>query len=261
MLSSNIKSLILDMDGVLWKSDAPIGNLITIFETIESRGLKVAFATNNGTRTPEQYVERLSGFGVKAEPWQIITSSLAVAELLSERIPAGGPVFAIGEEGLRVALRDKNFDPLLLGDSRKALAVVMGIDRDINYNKVSEAALLVRSGVPFYATNSDMTFPTTRGEIPGAGAWVSVIVSATGINPIFAGKPAPFLFEMARERLGTAREETLVVGDRLETDIAGGQEIGCPVAIVLSGVSSIDQVSAWNPAVDFIAKDLQELIN
>ena len=160
-------------------------------------------------------------------------------------------MFAIGEEGLKVALRDKNFDPILLGDPRKALAVVMGIDREINYNKISEAALLVRSGVPFYATNSDKTFPTTRGEIPGAGAWVSVIVSATGINPIFAGKPAPFLFEMARERLGTAREETLVVGDRLETDIAGGQEIGCPVAIVLSGVSSIDQVSAWNPACRF----------
>jgi 4-nitrophenyl phosphatase len=260
MLPSHIKSLILDMDGVLWKADAPIGDLHNIFIQIEARGLKVAFATNNGSRTPDQYVERMAGFGVKVEPWQVVTSSLGVAYLLNKKFPAGGPIFAIGETGLLLALREKGFEPLALEDAENAQAVVMGIDRGINFEKMREAALLVRSGVPFYATNPDRTFPTPRGEIPGAGAWNSVIITATGVEPIYAGKPAPFLIELARERLGTARAETLVVGDRLETDIAGGQVAMCPVALVLSGVSTRDQGEAWSPKVDIITADLETLL-
>jgi 4-nitrophenyl phosphatase len=114
--------------------------------------------------------------------------------------------------------------------------------------------------VPFYATNPDKTFPTPRGEIPGAGAWVSVIVTATGVQPIYAGKPAPYLIELARQRLGTSKIQTLVVGDRLETDIAGGQAAGCPVALVFSGISQRDQVETWAPRVDLIFEDLAELV-
>jgi 4-nitrophenyl phosphatase len=261
MFSPIIKSLILDMDGVLWKADVPIGDLTAVFDRIHTLGLKVAFATNNGTRTPKQYVKRLAGFGVTIEPWQVVTSSLAVAHLLNKKIPAGGPVFAIGEAGVMLALLEKGFEPLSLEEAKKAQAVVMGIDWNINFAKISEATLLVRRGVPFYATNPDKTFPTPRGEIPGAGAWISVIVTATGIEPIYAGKPGPFLIELARERLGTAKEETLVLGDRLETDIAGGQAAGCPVALVLSGVSTREQGEAWRPVVDIITEDLNTLLN
>ena len=293
MIPSHIKSLILDMDGVLWKDSSPIGDLPAIFARIRQRGLKVAFATNNGTRTPEQYIERLAGFGVTAQPWQVVTSSLVVAELLARRfgpippippsppprpspIPhyrngggygkgrgAGGPgqVFAIGEEGVMKALREKGFELLPVEEAEKAQAVVMGIDRQINYYKMREAALLVRRGLPFYATNPDKTFPTPRGEIPGAGAWISVIVTATGIEPIYAGKPAPYQLELARERLGTVKEETLVVGDRLETDIAGGQAAGCPIALVLSGVSTREQADAWRPRIDIVAENLTRLVD
>jgi 4-nitrophenyl phosphatase len=260
MFPLTIKSLILDMDGVLWKSDASIGNLSAVFDRIRSLELKVGFVTNNGTRTPEQYVERLAGYGVKVEPWQVVTSSLGVAHLLSQVFPAGGPVFAIGETGLMVALRFHGFEPLSVEEAEKAQAVVMGIDWGINFTKISEAAILVRQGVPFYATNPDKTFPTTRGEIPGAGAWVAVIATATGIEPIYAGKPAPYLLELVRARLGTLKEETLIVGDRLETDIAGGQATGCPVALVLSGVGTREQGEAWKPGVDVIAEDLSTLL-
>jgi 4-nitrophenyl phosphatase len=261
MLPKTIKSLVLDMDGVIWRGDESIGNLNAIFALIHGKGIKVAFATNNGTRTPDQYVERLAGFGVNIEKWQILTSSLAVANLLKKEFPDGGPVFAIGESGLFLALRENNFEMLTVENTGKAKAVVIGIDHDINFSKMSEAALLIRSGVPFYATNPDKTFPTPRGEIPGAGAWISVITTATGIQPIYAGKPAPFLLEMARERLGTSREETLIVGDRLETDIAGGQGAGCPVALVLSGVSTRDQGIAWRPKVDYVSEDLYSLVS
>jgi 4-nitrophenyl phosphatase len=276
LLPISIKSLILDMDGVLWKEATPIGDLPATFARIRERGLTVAFATNNGTRTPEQYVEHLAGFGVQAEAWQVVTSSLVVAHLLSQRfgpIPpfppslqgkggAGGlgPVFAIGEAGVMNALRAKGFEPLSVEDAEKAQAVVVGIDRQINFEKMCAAALLVRRGVPFYATNPDKTFPTPRGEIPGAGAWIAVIVTATGVEPVYAGKPAPYLLELARERLGTAKDETLVVGDRLETDIAGGQAAGMPCALVLSGVSTREEGEAWRPGVDVIAEDLRELV-
>src|SRR5436190_1471941 len=110
-LPSHTKGLILDMDGVLWKGDAPIGDLPAIFARIAALGLKVVFATNNGTRSPQQYVERLAGYGVKIEAWQVVTSSLCVAHLLGREFPHGGPIFAIGEQGLTEALREKNFRP------------------------------------------------------------------------------------------------------------------------------------------------------
>ncbi len=273
LLPAHIKSLILDMDGVLWKGDAPIGDLPVIFALLQERGLKVAFATNNGTRTPEQYVERLAGFGVKAEPWQVVTSALVVAHLLEKQFPispsslpkgegSGGraKIFAIGGEGVMAALCEKGFTLLSVEEAEKAQAVVMGLDREINFLKMMEATLLVRRGVPFYATNPDKTFPTPRGEIPGAGAWIAVIVTATGVEPIYAGKPTPYLIDLARERLGTKKDETLVVGDRLETDIAGGQAAGCPVALLLSGVSTREMGEAWKPKVEVIAKDLGELV-
>ncbi len=269
-IPARIKSLILDMDGVLWRGDEPIGNLPRIFDRIRQRGLKVVFATNNGTHTQEQYVARLAGFGVQMETWQVVTSALAVAELMDKALtpsplPVGEgsgvrEVFAIGEAGVMEALRAKGFEALPVERADKAQAVVMGIDRQITFEKMAAATLLVRRGLPFYATNPDKTFPTPRGEIPGAGAWISVVVTATGIGPIYAGKPAPYLLELARERLDTSNEETLVVGDRLETDIAGGQAAGMPVALVLSGVSTREQAEAWRPRVDVIVKDLGELV-
>lgn len=259
-LSSPIRGLVLDMDGVIWKSDTPIGDLPDIFARIKEHGLKFVFATNNGTQSPDQYVDKLAGLNVAVDAGQIITSALGVAHILSQKFPQGGPIFAIGEAGVMAALRAKNFEPLSVEDAPKALAVVASIDRQINFNKMVEATLLIRNGAPFYATNPDKTFPTPRGEIPGAGAWISVITTATNAQPIYAGKPLPYLMELALERLGTRKEETLIVGDRLETDIAAGQAVGCPTALVLSGVSTNQQAQAWMPKVDLIARDLTELI-
>jgi len=260
MLPSHIKALILDMDGVIWRSDTPIGNLAEIFASIEARGLKYVFATNNGTRTPEQYVERLAEFEVKVKPKQVVTSALGVAYMLGQKYPKGTKVFMIGEDGIKVALEEKGFQVLSTSDAPEAKVVVMGIDRGITFDKMREATLLVRSGVPFYATNPDKTFPTPRGEIPGAGAWISVITTATDVEPIIAGKPFPFMMELSLEILGTKKEETLVVGDRLETDIAAGQAVGCPCALVLSGVSTREDTETWKPKIDVIADDLASLI-
>ena len=260
MIPSHIKALILDMDGVIWKADAPIGDLAEIFARIQARGLKYVFATNNGTKTPEQYAQRLAGFGVNAEPWQVVTSSLGVAHMLAQKFPPGAKIFMIGEAGIHQALTEKGFEILSVDDAPSAEIVVIGLDRGIDFAKMLEATLLVRRGIPFYATNPDKTFPTPRGEIPGAGAWISVITTATNVQPIYAGKPYPFMMELSLEMLGTKNKETLVVGDRLETDIAAGQAVSCPTALVLSGVSTREQANAWLPKIDIIVDDLKTLI-
>jgi 4-nitrophenyl phosphatase len=262
MIPSNIKALILDMDGVVWRGDAPIGDLPATFNRIREHGLKFVFATNNGTKTPEDYQAKLHELGVDIEPWQVVTSALSVAFMLSatRKYPRGTKVFVIGENGIRVALEEKGFEILSTENAPEAKVFVMGIDRTIDFYKVAEATLLVRAGIPFYATNTDKTFPIPRGEIPGAGSWLSVITTATGVEPIVAGKPFPFLMELSLERLGTTKEETLVVGDRLETDIAAGQAVGCPTALVLSGVSTKAQADAWKPKIDVIADDLSVLV-
>lgn len=261
MIPPHIKSLILDMDGVIWKADAPIGDLAATFNRIRERGLRFVFATNNSTKTSEQYTARLKEFGVDVEPWQVVTSSQGAAHAMAQKFPPGTKVFMIGEDGIRVALEEKGFEILSVEDAPQAEAVVMGIDHAVNFDKLCEATLLVRRGIPFYATNPDKTFPTPRGEIPGAGAWYSIVVIASGVEPVVAGKPFPFLMELALKKLGTARGETLVVGDRIETDIAAGQAVGCPTALVLSGVSTIEQADLWRPTIDIIAADLAALID
>jgi 4-nitrophenyl phosphatase len=259
-LPANIKALILDMDGVVWRGDAPIGDLPATFRHIRERGLKFVFATNNSTKTSQQYVSRLTGFGVDAEPWQVVTSSQSVAHAVAQQFLPGSKVFMIGEDGLRIPLEQEGFEILSVDDAVQAQVVVMGYDRAITFQKAVEATLLVRKGIPFYATNPDKTFPTPRGQVPGAGAWTSVITTATNVEPIVAGKPFPFLMELSLERLGTRLENTLVVGDRLETDVAAGQAVGCPTALVLSGVSTREQADQWNPKIDYVVEDLATLI-
>src|SRR6266496_2339761 len=164
MIPSYIKSLIIDMDGVIWKGDAPIGDLPTIFSRIRERGLKFVFATNNSTKTSEQYVARLKEFGVEVEPWQVVTSSQAAAYAVAQKFPRGTKVFMIGEDGLRIPLEQEGFEIISVENAPQSQVVVMGFDRGINFVKASEATLLVRNGVPFYATNMDKTFPTPRGQ-------------------------------------------------------------------------------------------------
>ena len=260
MIPSNIKALILDMDGVVWKADSPIGNLSEIFGRIRTKGLKFVFATNNGTKTPQEYQKKLLEFGVVVDPSQVVTSALGIAFMLSQKFPKGSKIFMIGEDGIRIALEERGFEILPVETAPAARAVVMGIDRNINFQKIAEATLLVRAGIPFYSTNTDRTFPTPRGEIPGSGAWVSVITTSTGVEPIIAGKPFPYLMELSLERLGIPKEDTLVVGDRLETDIAAGQTVGCPTALVLSGVSTREMAATWTPPPTLIAESLSSLI-
>ena len=257
-----IKALILDMDGVLWHNGDPIINLPAVFNTITERGYKVTLATNNSTRTVEETRAIITSFGVNLAISQVTTSSMAAAALLKEKFPQGGELYVVGMEGIITALEAQGFRVFIGKDTpSNPLAVVVGMDWDINYEKIAEAALLIQQGVPFYATNPDKTFPTTRGLMPGLGTLLSAISTASlDVEPIVAGKPEPYLFQLAMQRMGVSPAETLVVGDRLETDILGGQNAGCKTALVLSGVTERAQAESWLPKVDFIAEDLGALL-
>jgi 4-nitrophenyl phosphatase len=256
MLNINsIKALILDMDGVIWRGPQPIGDLPAIFSRFKYRGWKVALATNNATRTIDQYVERLNSFGVNVEPWQVINSAVAAAIYLKAQFPSGGAVYTIGEAGLTEALAEQGF----IHAEQNVLAVVVSMDRHLTYEKLRRATLLIRRGALFIATNPDRTFPTPEGLVPGAGAILAALEAACYTNPVVVGKPSPAMYHIALERLGTLATETLVVGDRPETDIAGAQAIGCRSALVLSGVSSSQDAAAWQPAPDLILPDLDAI--
>jgi 4-nitrophenyl phosphatase len=253
---TNIKALILDMDGVLWRDSQPVGNLPAIFSTIQQRGWKVTLATNNATLSVEQYQKKLLTFGVSLAPEQIVNSSMAVVHYLSHRYPQGGNVYVIGEDGLLQTLSDGRFRH----NDEMVLAVIVGMDRQITYDKLRRATMLIRSGVPFIGTNPDKTFPTPEGLVPGTGALIAALEAATSIQPIIVGKPSPEMYLVAMERMGSSPATTVVVGDRLETDIAGGQQLGCKTGLVLSGVTNIKAAQSWVPSPDWIEPDLTALL-
>jgi 4-nitrophenyl phosphatase len=253
---NNIKGLILDMDGVLWKGDQTIGNLPKIFSMIHEKGIRVTLATNNATRDVDQYILRMKDYGVSLEDWQVVNSGMAVAHVLKRFLPQGGPVFIMGEHGLINVLKAEGF--YHSADAPKA--VIVGMERDVTYEKLSTVTLFIRSGLPFIGTNPDRTFPTPRGLIPGCGAFLALLEAATDVRPIIAGKPEADLYNLALERLETKREQTLVVGDRLDTDILGGYRAGFPTALVLSGVSTLQDVEKFSPKPDRIVPDLQSLV-
>ena len=251
-----IRALILDMDGVLWRGDEAIGDLPAIFTQIERLGYGVVLATNNATKSIQQFVEKMASFGVTIESWQVINSAQATAHYLSQQHPTGGPVFIVGEKGLAEILQEKGF----YVSDENPLAVIAALDRGLNYEKLRKATLFIRAGVPFIGTNPDRTFPTPEGQVPGAGSVLALLEAASEVAPLVIGKPNPLMYQFALERLGTSPEETLIVGDRLETDIAGGQQLGSPCALVLSGVTNEESAWEWEPAPDLIVADLANVI-
>jgi 4-nitrophenyl phosphatase len=260
-LSPAIRGMVLDGDGVLWKDAAPIGDLARIFGRVQTAGLKVLLATNNATMTVDQYLKKMAGFGVALEPWQVVTSAHGTSAKLQKELPEKSRVFIVGETGVISALCEAGFttitDP---ADETPVEAVVAGMDRGFNYAKMRRAMAHIRAGARFYGTNPDTTFPTPEGLVPGAGTMLAALQAAGGVVPIIIGKPAPFMFELCAERGGLDVREMLVVGDRLETDIAGGQGVGARTALVLTGVSTAEQAAQWQPQPDLIAPDLATLV-
>jgi len=257
----DLKGLILDMDGVLWHDTRAIGNLPALFAAISDLGLRYVFATNNATKTVAEYQEKLKKFGLEVQAEQIITSAETTALYLQANHTAGTHIYVVGSDSLKQVLQKHGFVVTPIDDYQSAALVVVGMDVGMTYEKIRNAALLVRAGADFIATNADATFPTPQGLFPGAGTMVAAISTASGKEPLIIGKPFTAMYDYAYQVLKLSPREVMGVGDRLETDIAGAQKAGCLAGLVLSGVSTRFQAQSWQPSPDIIAADLYELIH
>lgn len=252
---SAIRAVVLDMDGVLWRGNEVLPGVADFFSFLQRNSVPFALATNNSTKTVESYLERLNSIGVPAGAPQVITSAVATADYMSHRYPAGTPVYIIGREGIRQALADRGY-PV---DPERAQVVVVGLDFSVTYDMLKTATLRVRGGAAFIGTNGDLTFPTPEGLIPGNGSLLAALQAATDTIPTVIGKPQSAMFETALERLGTQPEETLMIGDRLQTDIAGAKRAGWKTALVLTGTTTAEEAADFDQPPDAVFDSLAGL--
>ena len=256
-----LKGIILDMDGVLWRDSTPIGDLPLIFSTISRMGLKVAAATNNAAQSVDEYLKKFAGFGVELASEQIVTSATVTVSHLQQYFPADASVFVVGSESLMKMISDAGFHVSNHDSAPGGQAVIVGLDREMTYDRIDTASRLVREGADFLACNTDATYPMPGGLKPGAGVMVAAIQTASGITPTVMGKPMPYPYLAALSYLGCQASEAMGIGDRLSTDIAGAQAAGCLTGFVCSGVNSRKEAIAWQPPIDIIADDLWSLLN
>ena len=251
-----IRHLIVDMDGVLWRGDEPMPGLQEFFAFLRQRDVGFVLATNNSSRLPEQYVAKLARFGVEVPVECVLTSAQATAAYLAGFAPPGAHIYAIGEEGVRRALEQHGF----VLTSERAAYVVVGWDRRLTWDKLATAALLIHDGASFIGTNPDTNYPTERGPVPGNGAQLAALETTTGVAPVVIGKPEPWMYEEAMRRMGARPETTAVVGDRLDTDIAGGVRAGLTTILVLSGISTEADLAALPVQPDLVVANIEDLV-
>ncbi len=257
-LISNLQSihhLIIDMDGVLWRGDEPLPGLQEFFAFLRRRGIDFVLATNNSSRLPEQYAAKLARFGIEVPVERILTSAQVSAAYLAGLAPPGTRVYPIGGEGVGHALEQHGF---VLADEGVAY-VVVGWDQKLTWDKLATAALLIHAGAGFVGTNPDTNYPTERGPVPGAGAQLAALEVTTGVSPVVVGKPEPRMYEEAMRRMDARPETTGVIGDRLDTDIAGGVRAGLTTVLLLSGISTEADLSASPVKPDLVCADIGEL--
>jgi 4-nitrophenyl phosphatase len=242
---------------VLWRGERALPGLGEFFAPLRGRGLPLILATNNRSRSQAGYAAKLARLGVPgiAEA-EIVTSRMVLVAQLKTRLPAGRTVYVIGSQGLAAAVEGAGF---ALNDE-KAEAVVVGIDREFSYDKLAAATRLLAAGAAFLATNADATLPEGDGLLPGTGSLLAAISAASGRSPEVMGKPSPPMFAHALARLGTAPGRTLMLGDRLDTDIEGARRAGLRAALLLTGVSTRRDAERAGLEAGAIFADLPELL-
>ncbi|MFB7711148.1 HAD hydrolase-like protein [Streptomyces sp. NPDC056105] len=244
-LNEAYDTALLDLDGVVYAGGDAIAHAPESLAVARGAGMGLAYVTNNALRTPDAVAEHLTELGIPTDAADVITSAQAVARLISEQVPDGSRVLVIGGEGLRVALRERGLEPVDSADD-DPVAVVQGYGGpDLAWGRFAEACYAIARGVPWFASNTDLTIPSARGIAPGNGAAVEVVRIATGARPQVAGKPLP---PMHRETiLRTGAERPLVIGDRLDTDIEGAFNGEVDSLLVLTGVTDGAQLLAAPP--------------
>ncbi|WP_418277142.1 HAD-IIA family hydrolase [Isoptericola jiangsuensis] len=250
---------LVDLDGVAYQGHLPIDHAASSLGAARDGGMRLVFVTNNASREPEDVAAQLSGLDIPTSPDEVMTAAQACAALLATRLEPGAKVLVVGGKGLVTAVERAGFVVVRSADDAPD-AVAQGFSPDLGWGDLAEAAYAVAGGAWHVASNRDLSLPTARGFAPGNGSLVAAVVSATGVEPDSAGKPSPTMYRMAVDRLDARRP--LVIGDRLDTDLAGARSGGYPGLHVLTGVSSARDAVLAPPGLrpSYLGADLRALL-
>ena len=249
------KGYICDMDGVIYHGDRLVEGAKEFVDWLKQHGKRFLFLTNSSAKSPMELKQKLSRMGIEVGVDDFYTSALATASFLAGQNPDTG-VYAIGESGLINALHDAGFHT----DNVDPTYVIVGESRAYNYEQVELAVHLVLKGARLIGTNSDLTGPTERGIAPACRALISPIELATGRKAYFIGKPNPLIMRHAIKKIGCRREETLIIGDRMDTDIIAGIESEIETALVLSGITRREDLALFPYQPDHILNRAADIV-
>jgi len=258
---TDLRTLFIDGDGVLWRGDNAVPGLDHLMEALNARGIDWALLTNNNTRTVQAYVQKLAGFGIVAPASHIFTSSTATADYLLDKYGAGAAIHAVGMSGLIDTLTEAGFN-VSTGETfpdHPVVAVAAGMDRAITHDKILVAMRLILGGAEFVATNLDPSFPTPDGLNPGTGMVIGALRTVTQMEPTASGKPERGIYDAARRHLNADPATTAMLGDRLDTDILGAQRAGLATILVLTGVTSREELATSDIQPDMVYESIDEL--
>ena len=252
---TSIKGLIIDMDGVLWRGQEPLPDLPRFFDVLRRAGIRYVLATNNPSRRSPEYAEKAQRFGIPVSEEQIISSASVTLDYLAHRYPSGTRVHVIGEPQLHEMIAEAGY--ILAEDQVKV--VVASMDRRMTYDTLKRGTFLLRGGAEFIATNRDAAYPSDEGIVPGSGTMIAALVASSERTPTVMGKPERPLFELGLTRLQLQPSQVASLGDRLDTDVIGGQALGLGTILVLSGYTRPDDLRDSPVQPDLICRDIAEL--
>jgi NagD protein len=249
------KSFIVDMDGVIYSENVLIDGAKDFIDTLKKRGNKFLFLTNNSRQTPLDLSKKLKMLGIEVQPQRIFTSAVATAMFLNRQKPRGS-VYLIGDVGLYNALHDVGYNITEFHPDY----VVVGETRNYSYEMIEKACNFILEGARFIGTNPDTTGPKDLGVVPAAGAFTAPIEKVTGVKPYFVGKPNPLMMRTALRKLGSHSENTVMIGDRMDTDVVAGIETGLETILVLSGVTEKEDVARYPFQPSRICSSIREIL-
>ncbi|NMN01708.1 HAD-IIA family hydrolase [Bifidobacterium panos] len=266
-LAERYQLALLDLDGVVYRGKAPVEHAADSVHKAERSGMMIEYTTNNSSRFQQVVADQLQGFGLQVEPWQVITSSVVAARMVAKALPAGSKVLVLGAEHLRqevaragLAVSDDPCDG--------PVAVIQGWYPDMTWKMLENVSHAVEAQARYFVTNRDLTIPREFGPAPGCGSMIQAVINATGVEPVAsAGKPEPYMYDEARElnardgRNAVPKEESLAVGDRLDTDIEAGNRGGYDSLAVLTGVTNPRELmlAPAHLRPTYVAQDLRGL--
>jgi len=252
------RGVIVDLDGTLYRGDRAIPSALSWYQQISPLA-DIVFVTNNSMYPPERVASRLRKMGFRAEKERVLTSAVAAAAYAAE-VWRNEPILVLGEEGLWEAVSSAGLRGFPPGDvaPAEAAAVLQGIHTHCTYADLAELCLAIRAGATYVLTNPDRALPDTRGLIPGAGSIGALIEAATGVAPLVIGKPEGRMIEQALDLLGFPKEEVVVVGDNLDTDILAGHRAGLDTALVLTGYSRREDLTSAPASPTWVLDDLTQ---